>query len=83
MPRYYFHIHDGEASPDLVGTELANDAAAREEAIVTTGAVLRDSGSRFWNNQDWSMRVETEAGVTVCELRVSGKRSMIEPRRRA
>lgn len=48
MPRYYFHVHDGEESPDLEGTELANDAAAGAEAIVTAGSVLRDLGSIFW-----------------------------------
>jgi hypothetical protein len=48
LPRYYFHVHDGEESPDLVGTELADDAAARSEAIVTAGSVLKDLGSDFW-----------------------------------
>ena len=72
MPRYYFHVHDGEDCPDLVGTELADDAAARAEAIVTAGSLLRELGSNFWG-ADWSMNVQTETGVPVCELRFSAK----------
>ena len=33
MPRYYFHLHNGATSRDEEGRELADLAAAREEAI--------------------------------------------------
>jgi hypothetical protein len=34
MPRYYFHVHDGEGRDrDRVGTELADIHEARSEAV--------------------------------------------------
>jgi hypothetical protein len=34
MPRYYFHVHDGDGSDqDYVGTELASIHEARREAV--------------------------------------------------
>ena len=34
MPRYYFHVHDGDGRDrDHVGTELANIHEARSEAV--------------------------------------------------
>ena len=52
MPRYFFHIIDGNEYPDTEGTVLANPDAARAEAIVVSGemassgatAVLKDLG---------------------------------------
>jgi hypothetical protein len=68
MPLYFFHTHDGGHHVDDDGTEFADDAAARDEAIVLAGAVLKDLGAGFWAGQDWSMRVEGETGETVCQL---------------
>jgi dihydroxyacetone kinase DhaKLM complex PTS-EIIA-like component DhaM len=34
MPRYYFHVHDGDGlDRDHIGTELANIHEARTEAV--------------------------------------------------
>jgi hypothetical protein len=34
MPRYYFHVHDGDSlDRDHIGTELANIHDARTEAV--------------------------------------------------
>ena len=35
---------------DSEGTVLANVDEARAEAIVLSGAMLRDAGGKFWNN---------------------------------
>lgn len=74
MPRYFFHVFDGEDLPDKLGTELADDDAAKSEAIITAGTILKDLGSRFWQGEDWMMRVDRATGGTVCELRFSAKR---------
>ena len=42
MPRYYFHVIDGKLLIDDEGTECANSAVVREEAIATAGAMLKD-----------------------------------------
>ena len=34
MPRYYFHVHDGDSlDPDRLGADLANIHEARTEAV--------------------------------------------------
>jgi hypothetical protein len=73
MPLYFFHTRNGGDYADDVGTELADDATARSEAIVAAGAVIKDLAGDFWAGQDWSMRVESETGDTVCELLFTAK----------
>ena len=48
MPRYCFHIHDGQDFPDDDGAVLDDEVAARAEAIATAGAILKDEGEKFW-----------------------------------
>ena len=75
MPRYFFHVIDGKELPDNVGTVLANADEARAEAIVLSGAMLKESASTFWNNGASQMRVVDEAGDKVCALTFSADRS--------
>jgi hypothetical protein len=75
MPRFYFHVRDGEEIPDHEGTVLADHDAARAEAIVLSGAMLKDLGGRFWANGEWQIRVLDEAGNKVCALTFSADRS--------
>jgi hypothetical protein len=75
MPRYFFHVIDGEELRDAVGTELAGVPEARAEAIVVSGEMLRDLGGRFWGNGQWQVRVEDETGNKVCALTFSADSS--------
>ena len=68
MPRYYFHVADGKDFPDLQGTELADLAAARREALRFSGAMLSDASERFWSGDDWAMTVTDERGLTLFVL---------------
>src|SRR5215204_1661772 len=69
MPRYFFHVLDGKEMLDTVGTVLAGEAEA--EAIVVSGEMLKDLGGAFWDNGQWQVRVEDEAGNKVCALTFS------------
>ena len=69
MPRYFFHVIDGEEIIDTEGTKLAGLEEARAEAVVVSGAMLKEAGRKFWNNGDSRLRVADEAGETVCGLR--------------
>jgi hypothetical protein len=71
MPRYFFHIADGREILDREGTELADDAEARAQAVMLAGGMLRDIGCDFWNSGHWRLRVVNEAGRTVCALRLA------------
>src|SRR5215207_9148443 len=66
MPRYFFHVIDGIETIDSEGTVLANVEEARAEAIVLSGAMLRDSGGKFWNNGQWQLRVVDATGKGLC-----------------
>jgi hypothetical protein len=73
MPRYFFHINDGEDFPDTEGTVLADTAEAHAQAVETAGAMLRDKGKRLWDGPEWRMTVLDEAGQAVCDLRFSAR----------
>jgi hypothetical protein len=61
MPRYFFHIFNGYESLDTVGTVLPDLASARENAVRTSGEILRD-GADLWGGVPWRMEVADESG---------------------
>ncbi len=70
MPRYYFHIHDGNGlDRDDAGTDLANFHDVRTEAL----SLARDL-CYLWNDvppaalDDMAIEVADEAGQTVLVL---------------
>jgi hypothetical protein len=72
MPRYFFNIHDGQDIPDDTGTVCADATEARTQAVIASGALLRDWGAQFWKDADWQMHVTDEQGAPVCDLRFTG-----------
>lgn len=58
MPRYFFHVHDGISVLDDTGTELADIAAARAEAIDMSGQILKDGSiGELWKGVPWRVEV--------------------------
>jgi hypothetical protein len=79
LPRYFFHVEDGQpfsdqepSDPD--GTLLDSPEAARSQAVVLAGEMLKDLDGNFWNGADWWLQVRDEQGATLCTLRFSGSR---------
>lgn len=68
MPRYFFHVCDGEDFVDLQGTELPDLTAARREALRFAGSLLAEQHDRFWATGEWRMRVTDERDLTQFEL---------------
>lgn len=68
MPRYFFHVCDGEDYVDLQGTELADLDGARREAVRFAGSLLADKPETFWQSTEWRMRVADEQDLTLFEL---------------
>ena len=64
MPRYYFDV-DG-APDDDDGVELPDFPAARAQAIIAAGEMLRDLDGALI--EDWIMRVTDEARQRVLTL---------------
>jgi hypothetical protein len=73
MPRYYFHTADGAPDHDEVGTELADDNAARVEAVRYIGESLRSDPKLLWDGSEFRVEVTDENGdvlFTVVALSV-------------
>lgn len=60
MPHYFFHTADGTHDIDREGVELADDTAARAEAIRFAGAVMRDDPQELWDGMDFRVEVTGE-----------------------
>lgn len=65
MPRFFFHTADGSRKRDEEGTELADLAAARIEAIRFTGMVLAGEPHHLWFHQDFRVEVTDETGLLL------------------
>ncbi|WP_458094246.1 DUF6894 family protein [Roseomonas sp. WA12] len=70
MPRYFFHVHDVQSSPDTEGIDLPSVTAAQVEAVRFSGEVLRGSAETFWNAGQWTLEVTDSAGLTLFILQV-------------
>ena len=58
MPRYFFHVDNGEFIPDPSGTELPDIQAARVEAVQAAGEMINEKGQSFWEHMTpWVMNV--------------------------
>ena len=44
MPRYYFHLEDGQCLLDENGLDLPDIVAAQDEALRTSGNLLKGGG---------------------------------------
>ena len=68
VPRYFFHVADGDNYTDLQGTVLENDAAARREAVRFSGQLLSSKPDQSWSGQEWKIRVTDDTDLTLFEL---------------
>ena len=75
LPRYFFYVIDGDEIIDSEGAVLAGVDEARLEAILFAGAMLKESGGKFWSNGRWQLRVTDDAGGKVCALTCAADRS--------
>jgi hypothetical protein len=66
---FHFNVHDGSGHPDTLGTDCADLAAARVEAVQRIGKMLMEDAARFWNGDDWTMTVTDSSGLTMFSLR--------------
>jgi hypothetical protein len=77
MPRYFFDFKDGRDYKDYTGYELADIKAVREQALRTSGEMLRD-GSRgdVWEGEEWSLQVKDQDGRCVLTIRFSAEQHL-------
>ncbi len=71
MPRYFFHSEDGHLEIDETGTELADTAAARTEAVRFAGALLQDRPQAAWESTRWRLLVTDARRAVLFAVEVS------------
>lgn len=59
MPRYHFHIEDGQPVTDPVAVDFADIDAVRREAVEAAGEMLKVIDGALWNveGRKWRMQV--------------------------
>ncbi|MBP0447253.1 hypothetical protein J8J14_20990 [Roseomonas sp. SSH11] len=63
MPRYFFHVINGEPSADGEGYDLPDDAAARVEAVRMAGEILKGRPLALLNVGGLVLDVRDEQGA--------------------
>jgi hypothetical protein len=82
VPRFFFHVSDGRDYPDLQGTVLASLSDVRVEAVRFAADLLKDNARRFWEGEEWSMRVADDQDLTLFTLMfVAVDAAIIPPKR--
>jgi hypothetical protein len=77
MARFYFNVDNGDRrSVDDLGVELADLAAARKEAAIFAGEMLRDSPDQFWDVQAWRLAVTDAAGLPLFTIDLGGQSAL-------
>ena len=71
MPRYFFHSEDGFLEHDGEGTELADQAAARVEAVRLAGGLLQDRPQALWESTRWRLLVTDVTGMILFTIEVN------------
>jgi hypothetical protein len=72
MPRYFFNVHDSRDIPDEDGIVFPGPDAAREQAVIAAGEMLKDLDGGVWGVPEWRMVVTDEQGATVGTLSIKG-----------
>jgi hypothetical protein len=72
MPRYHFHVEDGQSYRDDKGAELADSEAARAYALRYFGHMLESSRCSVWDGNDVRMEVADESGLVLFALYLVG-----------
>lgn len=68
MTRYFFNIEDHVRDEDNQGTELADAAQARLQAIAFAAGVLRDDPGLVWDGREFIVQVSNEQGERVGDV---------------
>jgi hypothetical protein len=79
MARYFFNVHDGVDFTDPVGSEHADMASVRAEAVESISERLQGTLLVGKDVSAWLMNVTDEAGVTVMIVSFSAALQIVNP----
>ena len=74
MPRYFFHVVDGQRLQDDTGIELHDIGEAQLEAIQLPRRVITDDAILISKGDDWRLEVTDHMGLRLFRFDfISGK----------
>ena len=68
MPRYFFHVVNGEFIPDTHGMEFSEESQVKDQAVLIVGEMLRDQGIEIWKTKHFDMFVCNDKNQTRFKL---------------
>jgi hypothetical protein len=68
VPRFHFHVRDGQTHPDAVGTDLPDVTAAKVHAVEVSSELLKGHAKSFWTEGEWTLEVTDDTGLTLFTL---------------
>jgi len=71
MPRYFFHMRNGEVERDRSGVELPDDECVRAESVRAFAEALEDDPEGFWETGMRELTVTDGDGLTLFALNLS------------
>lgn len=74
MPRYYFHVRNGQVRDDREGVDLEDDQEAWHQATLACGEMLRDLAGSLPADVEWRMSGTDAEGRTLFEIHVQAER---------
>lgn len=57
MPKFYFHVINGDFVPDLQGMECSTFDEVKAQAVRVAGEMLKDQGLSVWSTGRYDMFV--------------------------
>lgn len=68
MPKFYFHVIDGQILIDGEGTELPDNDAARREAVAIASSLLKGSLKAWPSENGWQVVVADASRTVIATL---------------
>jgi hypothetical protein len=68
MPKFFFHVVNGDFIPDTQGIKCKHLDEAKSQAVRVAGEMLRDQGLALWRTRHYDMFVCDEANKTRLKL---------------
>ena len=82
MPEYRFLCSRDPAGRVPATMTLRDPEAARDQAVIYLGELLKDEDGRFWDEPELSITVKDAAGLTLFCLDVIGRSAPAVSKRR-
>ena len=70
MPRHFSHLHDHVDETDRESVDLADEEAARAEAILFVSAVLRGNPPMVDRTHPVQVNMTDQTGAAICAVTV-------------